>query len=182
MDEIPQRPGAAMGFRALDSHDEGESTFLSDSAVIADDAKSGSDMRSLGRNHSITGILEESMTGRNAGDLISEADELISEGAGDAGADADSIDSILDDDEGDSQDRSGMSTLTNRDRLATPVPLLPKDEREGRPGKLPELDEKGVADALAAVAGLAETSLFQDLGTEIEAQHTHANGEYSQLY
>lgn len=176
MDDIPQRPGAAMGFRAREPFDEDSSAFLSESAVMADDIVSASGVgrqtQSLSRNHSITGILEESMTGRNAGDLISEADDLISEEDGDAGADADSIDSILDD-EDDSQDRSGVSTLANREDLVTPVPPPLKDEvqdmahnvqvNHSQVQELPELDEKSVADALAAVAQLAEATAFDEM-------------------
>ncbi|KAG8730095.1 hypothetical protein FRC11_007437, partial [Ceratobasidium sp. 423] len=172
MEDIPRRPGAAMGFRARIIRGADGSAVLSESLVLADSTNESlptERANPLSRNHS----LEESMTGRNAGDLISEPDDLISEDTF-ANVDEDSIDSILDDDEGDSQDKSGVSALANREGLTTPVPREPTkvtenqttDEGMDMSGvqELPELNEKDVADALAAVAQFAQASSFESLG------------------
>ncbi|CAE6412381.1 unnamed protein product [Rhizoctonia solani] len=178
-EDIPQRPGAAMGFRARIVRGADGSAILSESLVLGDSTYESlptERANPLSRNHS----LEESMTGRNAGDLISEADDLISEDTF-AHVDDDSADSILDDDD-DSRDRSGTSTLANREGLTTPVPNPPAqapdnqitDEMMDISGvqELPELDEKGVADALAAVAQLAQASSFENIGAINEVPET----------
>ncbi|KAJ1306014.1 hypothetical protein OPQ81_010728 [Rhizoctonia solani] len=162
MEDIPQRPGAAMGFRAriLRGPDGSAVLTVGDST---NESLPTERAAPLSRNQS----LEESLTGRNAGDLISEPDELISEDTF-ANADEDSLDSILDDDESDRQDQSGTSALANREDLTTPVPHqsaqvtkdLTMDGAMDMSGvqELPSLDEKGVADALEAVAQFAQAS------------------------
>ncbi|GAB1523446.1 hypothetical protein RhiTH_006594 [Rhizoctonia solani] len=193
MEDIPQRPGAAMGFRARIVRGADGSAFLSESLVLEDSINESlptERANPLSRNHS----LEESITGRNAGDLISEADDLISD---DTFANVDdSIDSILDDeDEGSSRDRSGMSALANREDLTTPVPHRQAQFIEDQPTKegmdisiaqdLPVLDEKSVADALAAVAQFAQASSFGNMDIVSEVPETDvsmlANSEYGAL-
>ncbi|CAE6388272.1 unnamed protein product [Rhizoctonia solani] len=187
VEDIPQRPGAAMGFRARIVRGADGSAFLSESLVLGDSTNESlptERANPLSRNHS----LEESMTGRNAGDLISEVDDLISDDTF-ANADEDSIDSILDDD---SRDESGMSALVNREDLTTPVPHQPTrvvenpttDEGMDISGvqNLPGLDEKSVADALAAVAQFAQASSLEDMDIAGEVPETDvsmfANSEY----
>ncbi|CAE6473106.1 unnamed protein product [Rhizoctonia solani] len=172
MEDIPQRPGAAMGFRARIVRCADGSAVLSESLVLADSTNESlptERANPLSRNHS----LEESMTGRNAGDLISEPDDMISEDTF-ANVDEDSIDSILDDDEGDGQDRGRVSALADREDLVTPVPHGPTKVTKNQTTdeemdissvqELPELNEKDVADALAAVAQFAQASSFESLG------------------
>ncbi|KAG9100969.1 hypothetical protein FRC06_003484 [Ceratobasidium sp. 370] len=173
IDDIPQRPGAALGFRSRDVPGADASAFLSDSAVLGDDLSeydaSGHHgmLGPLGARSSMTGTVE-SMGGRNSGDLVSD-DDLVSasEAGGDGDAD-DSQDSILDDD-GDTT-RELDSHLLNREDLVTPVPPGKADESEAE-GPL-QLNEKDVADALAAVAQLAENASFEEFmsaGGEVEA-------------
>ncbi|CCO31987.1 hypothetical protein BN14_06039 [Rhizoctonia solani AG-1 IB] len=188
MEDIPQRPGGAMGFRARIVRGADGSAFLSESLVLEDSINESLPTERaapLSRNHS----LEQSMTGRNAGDLISEADDLISDDTF-ANADDDSIDSILDDD--DSRDRSDISALANREDLTTPVPhklnqvVGNQITNEGMDMSgvqdLPELDEKSVADALAAVAQFAQASSLEGMGMVGELPETDvsmfANSEY----
>ncbi|CAE6472062.1 unnamed protein product [Rhizoctonia solani] len=188
--DIPQRPGAAMGFRARVIRGADGSAILSESLVLADTTNESvptERANPLSRNHS----LEESMTGRNAGDLVSEADDLISQDTF-AHIDDDSIDSILDDDDDDSRDKSGASTLANREDLTTPVPHQftrvfddqTMDEAMDISGvqALPELDERGVAAALEAVAQLAQVSSLESMGSVNEVQETDvsmlASSEY----
>ncbi|KAG9095646.1 hypothetical protein FS749_010034 [Ceratobasidium sp. UAMH 11750] len=173
IDDIPERPGAALGFRSRDLPGADASAFLSDSAILRDDlgeydtGEHHGVLGQLGATTSMTGTVE-SMGGRNSGDLISD-DGLISasEAGGDGDAD-DSQDSILDDD-GDTT-RELNSGLLNREDLATPVPPGNPDE-SGTEGPL-QLNEKDVADALAAVAQLAENASFEEFmsaGGEVEA-------------
>ncbi|CAE6418144.1 unnamed protein product [Rhizoctonia solani] len=184
--DIPQRPGAAMGFRARVVRGADGSAILSESLVLADTTSESvptERANPLSRNHS----LEESMTGRNAGDLVSEADDLISEDTF-AHIDDDSVDSILDDD---SRDESGASTLANREDLTTPVPHQftqgldqTMDEVMNISGVqvLPELDERGVAAALEAVAQIAQASSLEGMASVNEIQETDvsmlASSEY----
>lgn len=195
MDDIPQRPGAALGFRARDAPGEGASAFLSESAVIGDDGSEvGEQYRILNRlraEDSTTSTIEDPMNGRRAGDLISEADDIVSasEPEGEGDGDGDSQDSILDDeDESAILDRSGLSALANREDLATPVPSPVRDQinegeinegdiNEGQPEVELQLDEKGVADALAAVAELAKTVSFEELMNGSEPQDPSVTGE-----
>jgi hypothetical protein len=174
IDDIPQRPSAAMGFRARDAPGGDASDFLSDSMVLGGDIVNESDasVRYGMLSRSAVGSFEDPMNGRNAGDLVSEADDLVSASEGDGGyADADSQDSILDDDESRVFDRS----VLDRDELVTPMP--PEKPVEGEAGELLELDEKGVADAMAAVAQLAEAVSFEDLMNAGGVQDPSTNSE-----
>ncbi|QRV84139.1 mucin-2 [Ceratobasidium sp. AG-Ba] len=165
---IPQRPGAALGFRSRNGPGADSSGFLSDSVVLGDDLTAEHDtsqphaiLNQLGPKSSFvsaTGTIEESVTGRGADDLVSEDDIVsASEAGGDADAD-ESHDSILDDDDDDTT-RELDSRILDRDDLATPVP--PKADESGMESQL-LLDEKGVTDALAAVAQLAEETSFEE--------------------
>ncbi|QRW25314.1 hypothetical protein RhiXN_07263 [Rhizoctonia solani] len=162
MEDIPQRPGAAMGFRARIVRGADGSAFLSESLVLEDS-------------------INESLPTERANplrDLISEADDLIN-----------------DEDEGSSRDRSGMSALANREDLTTPVPHRQAQFIEDQPTKegmdisiaqdLPVLDEKSVADALAAVAQFAQASSFGNMDIVSEVPETDvsmlANSEYGAL-
>ncbi|KAG8684579.1 hypothetical protein FRC09_015294, partial [Ceratobasidium sp. 395] len=174
MDDIPQRPGAALGFRSRDAPGVDASAFLSDSVILGDDLTNEHDVSqyhgifgSLGTGSNLTGAVEESMGGRNADDLVSDDDLVSASEAGDADAD-DSQDSILDDD-GDDTSRELDSGIIDREDLVTPVPPARPDE-SGMEGPL-ELNEKSVADALAAVAQLAENASFEEImsaGGEVE--------------
>ncbi|KAF8608231.1 hypothetical protein BDV93DRAFT_603085 [Ceratobasidium sp. AG-I] len=169
MDDIPQRPGAALGFRARDAPGEDASAFLSESAIIGDDesevGEQHSGLGTLKAENSFASTMQDPMEGRRAGDLISEADDIVSASEPEGDADADSQDSILDDeDESTVLDKSGLSALINREDLITPVPPLLQDQvDEDQSGVEPQLDEKSVADALAAVAELAEAVSFGQL-------------------
>ncbi|KAG8712437.1 hypothetical protein FRC08_014580 [Ceratobasidium sp. 394] len=81
IDDIPERPGAALGFRSRDLPGADASAFLSDSAILRDDlgeydtGEHHGVLGQLGATTSMTGTVE-SMGGRNSGDLISD-DGLI---------------------------------------------------------------------------------------------------------
>ncbi|KAG9124632.1 hypothetical protein FRC07_010858 [Ceratobasidium sp. 392] len=171
LDDIPQRPGAALGFRSRDVPDIDASAFLSESAMLGDDFTNEHDtsqhheiLGPLGTRSSITGAVEESIGGRNAADLVSD-DGLIS--ASEAGDADDSQDSILDDDDDGSRELD--SGIFDREDMVTPVPRAKADE-SGTEQPF-ELDEKSVADALAAVAQLGENPSFEEFmnaGSEAE--------------
>lgn len=184
MDDIPQRPGAALGFRARDAPGGDSSAFLSESAIIGDDESEVGDRSTLGTlkaENSVTSTMLDPMEGRRAGDLISEADDIVSASEPEGDADADSQDSILDDeDESTVLDKSGLSALGNREDLVTPMPPPVQGQADrDQSGVEPPLDENSVADALAAVAELAEAVSFEQLMNGGDAQDPGINGKHA---
>ncbi|QRW12772.1 mucin-2 [Ceratobasidium sp. AG-Ba] len=188
IDDIPQRPGAALGFRSRNGPGADSSGFLSDSVVLGDDLTAEHDtsqphaiLNQLGPKSSFvsaTGTIEESVTGRGADDLVSEDDIVsASEAGGDADAD-ESHDSILDDDDDDTT-RELDSRILDRDDLATPVP--PKADESGMESQL-LLDEKGVTDALAAVAQLAEETSFEEFLSASGVEVSDVNGKHHPIF